>query len=68
MWKDERERLIAGSAPTQTLGKKARGLPTTEKKGQVPTDRLPDPKGLKEGQTAGGGKYIVTNGIWMLAK
>lgn len=67
-WREERERLQKGFQPTQPPGREARGLPTKEKaKGKVPTDKLPAPKGLKEGQTAGKGKYIIKNGKWTIA-
>lgn len=66
--KAKRKALQELYAPTMPSGKKARGLPKEEKiTGTVPTDRLPSPKGLKDGQTAGGSKYIIRNGKWALA-
>ena len=68
-WKEERERLQEGFQPTQPPGRKARGLPTDKKVAEeVPTDKLPAPKGLKDGQTAGKGKYVIKNGKWTIAK
>jgi hypothetical protein len=69
--KAKREELMEKyePVPTPKAGKKARGLPTDEKaKGGVPTDKLPAPKGLKEGQTAGKGQYIIKKGKWTIAK
>ncbi len=67
-WKDERERLTKGFQPTQpSTRKKARGLPAAAK-GSVPTDRLPSAKGLKDGQTAGNGAYIIKDGKWVMNK
>jgi hypothetical protein len=42
--------------------------PTTPAPGRIPAERLPDPKGLKEGQTAGSGKYIIRNKQWQLSQ
>jgi hypothetical protein len=66
--KNYRDSLHESYAPTEPTTRKARGLPKEAKSGggKVPTDRLPDTKGLKEGQTAGKGKYIVKDGKWQV--
>ena len=53
--------------PPPHKGKTARGLPKGTKS-KVPTNQLPPAKGLKEGQTAGNGQYIIKDGKWTIAK
>ncbi|MCK5613194.1 hypothetical protein KAR91_65585 [Candidatus Pacearchaeota archaeon] len=67
MIRAKREELLLKYKPVPPPTKKARGLPKG-KEAKVPTDNLPSPKGLEEGQTAGKGQYVIKNGEWTIAE